>query len=145
MHLIISIFATLTILFSLIKTNVIKTVTTVVVVGVLAFASLFIGPKMHYAYFTDNVFNAKLIRMETPNEIGSHGPTTHMLYFKEDSGKVHVIQNDDSLLRWKWDSKDFRASEPGQIYTVHTQGYRLGIFSIQPNLLDMTLVNNSND
>ncbi len=96
-------------------------------------------PKLMYAYFSDDHFIGKLVRMETPNEVGRSGPTVHMMYFKDVNGNARVVQNDDSILRWKWNSKDYRASEIGQMYQVHTQGYRFGLFSIQPNLLDMVM------
>ncbi|MFY0656177.1 MAG: hypothetical protein JXR12_05330 [Neptunomonas phycophila] len=118
-----------------------KTGVAITLVAVI-FSATFIGPKLYYAYFSDNTFTAKLVRMETPNEVGRSGPTVHMLYFKDDAGTPYVIQNDDSFLRWKWNSKDYRASEIGKQYTITTQGYRFGLFSIQPNLLDMEVVSN---
>lgn len=141
-QLIVCIVLTLAIVGFLIWKEIIKKTGVAITLATVLFSGTYIGPKLYYAYFSDNTFTAKLVRMETPNEVGKAGPTVHMLYFKDDAGKAHVVQNDDSILRWKWNSKDYRASEIGKYYTVHTQGYRFGLFSIQPNLLDMEVVTN---
>ncbi len=120
--------------------EIIKKTGPAITLAAIILSATYIGPKLYYSYFSDNTFTAKLVRMETPNEVGRSGPTVHMLYFKDDAGKAHVVQNDDSLLRWKWNSKDYRASEVGKYYNIKTQGFRFGILSIQPNLLDMEVV-----
>lgn len=112
--------------------------------AIAMFCLVFVAPKLYRTYGMDDTFTAKLTRIITPNEAKASSAKVTKLYFKTADDKSIVVINDDSLLRWKWNSADFDASEIGKTYTVSTYGMRFGIFSMFPNVLDMEVVSNGN-
>ena len=111
---------------------------------VAVFCLVFVAPKLYRTYGMDDTFTAKLTRIITPNESAQNSAKVIKFYFKTADDKSIVVENDDSILRWKFNSADFNASEIGKTYTVKTAGMRFGIFSMFPNILDMEVVSNGN-
>ncbi|WNN96025.1 hypothetical protein SEA_HIRKO_75 [Arthrobacter phage Hirko] len=59
---------------------------------------------------------------------------TRYLIYTENCGQLEVA---DSLLNLKFNSADtYGGIKPGQSYTFHTVGWRNGLFSQFPNILD---------
>lgn len=55
--------------------------------------------------------------------------------YTEDCGTLHVA---DSLLSWTWSSSDTYAEiQPGETYEFTTRGYRVPLFSMFPNVVDV--------
>jgi|SRR3989339_1170925 len=62
---------------------------------------------------------------------------TYMIFTKNDSGKVRVFENSDSLLEWKWNSSDIQAElEVGKKYDIKAYGWRIPMFSAYENIIN---------
>jgi hypothetical protein len=61
---------------------------------------------------------------------------TFMVELRTDDGQVHVLENDDSLVFWKWDSAKIqdRLGAGAQI-RVHTAGPSIPSLSLFPNIV----------
>lgn len=60
----------------------------------------------------------------------------YLLFCKDGDGNVRVLQDSDSLFRWKWDSSDIYADiEIGATYRFELVGIRFQPFSMYENVL----------
>lgn len=57
-----------------------------------------------------------------------------------DTGENETFDNEDSLLNWKWNSRDYLALDLGTTYHFKVNGLRFPLFSWSRNLLSATPV-----
>ena len=76
-----------------------------------------------------------------------HESGYYLIFCKDLEGNTKVFKDDDTLLRWKWNSSDmYQEIEIGKTYLFHLNGYRSEFWSFYENILSFEeYIANSND
>jgi hypothetical protein len=99
----------------------------------LAFAAIFIVP-IAYTYGTARTITIEVTEKERITTSGD-GVESYWLVFTKDHD---VLQNTDSWLWLKFNSSSIQGRlERGKTYTVRVYGWRIGFFSMYPNIVSI--------
>ena len=65
----------------------------------------------------------------------------YIVWFEDEDGTQYEFQNEDSILRGKFNSGTVQGKlKEGNKYNITTAGWRIPIFSMYPNIIDYELV-----
>lgn len=69
----------------------------------------------------------------------------YIVWFEDENGTQYEFENEDSLLKGKWNSSTIQGKlEEGATYNITTTGWRVPLFSWYPNIVEYELVESSN-
>lgn len=84
----------------------------------------------HKEYYTVIVTDKQIKRKSKESDV-------YMIFTEDKNGSVHVFENVDSLLAFKWNSSDMYGEiKKGHTYEFKTIGYRSGFWSMYPNIIE---------
>ena len=108
------------------------------IVGIIAI-SIIIGVITIPMNFNDHSYTVTVTDKERIVESNNKSTTSKYLVFTEDKdGNEHVFENEDTLLRGKFDSSDIQGKlKVNTKYTVKVVGYRIPFLSLYENIIEI--------
>jgi hypothetical protein len=107
--------------------------TVVILLFVLIFASAIVVEIK--TSFNDHTY---IVTVTDKERINKSDDSYYLVYTKDESGNVHVFENEDIMVRMKFNSSDVQGQlEEGQTYVFTVVGYRIPIFSWYENIIEV--------
>jgi hypothetical protein len=94
------------------------------------------------SHFTTHVWSGVVVDKVVKRGYGKEAQDTYLVFVKPDSGgDVIVLQNRDSLFRWKFNSSDIYGNlQVKSRYRITAYGWRFQPMSMYPNIVSAELV-----